>query len=248
MPLNGKMRHAEDHPRSRGVHCRSPAPSRRRKGSSPLARGPRFRVFLHPKDDRIIPARAGSTSPTHRPTSRAADHPRSRGVHFFVPFPLADYIGSSPLARGPLEHAICQLSDGGIIPARAGSTLSMPGLAKPGRDHPRSRGVHHLSPERATRSLGSSPLARGPPPLVSASPTPERIIPARAGSTAVRHLHRGAVEDHPRSRGVHQLGRDGNGDFTGSSPLARGPPVFARSVGAELGIIPARAGSTRGPT
>ena len=238
------MRHAEDHPRSRGVHCRSPAPSRRRKGSSPLARGPLFSRIRDVKADRIIPARAGSTHLVLLHTHHPQDHPRSRGVHHPWSAHRPRRRGSSPLARGPLWLAHFKHIDVRIIPARAGSTLSMPGLAKPGRDHPRSRGVHHLSPERATRSLGSSPLARGPPPLVSASPTPERIIPARAGSTAVRHLHRGAVEDHPRSRGVHQLGRDGNGDFTGSSPLARGPPVFARSVGAELGIIPARAGST----
>ena len=92
-------------------------------GSSPLARGP---LAALPKAEErlgIIPARAGSTVDHLRHHGAGKDHPRSRGVHASGYFCIRKMIGSSPLARGPLEHAICQLSDGGIIPARAGSTF-----------------------------------------------------------------------------------------------------------------------------
>ena len=131
-----------DHPRSRGVHMMSLTVT-----------------SLHLW---IIPARAGSTERHGDQRAEYQDHPRSRGVHHPWSAHRPRRRGSSPLARGPLWLAHFKHIDVRIIPARAGSTLSMPGLAKPGRDHPRSRGVHHLSPERATRSLGSSPLARGP--------------------------------------------------------------------------------------
>ena len=91
---------------------------------------------------------------------------------------------------------------------------------------------------------GSSPLARGLPRPASRSATRPRIIPARAGFTAIRLPNLIMTKDHPRSRGVYlkQIARDV--EKTGSSPLARGLRGHRQAAVSLLGIIPARAGFT----
>ena len=71
------------------------------------------------------------------------------------------------------------------------------------------------------------------------------IIPAYAGSTAVRKLSPLVERDHPRVCGEHfrhcrkfRLER-------GSSPRMRGAPNLAGNIISSAGIIPAYAGSTR---
>ena len=91
---------------------------------------------------------------------------------------------------------------------------------------------------------GSSPLARGLLTWSAALNEPERIIPARAGSTMWRILTMISRLDHPRSRGVYNISTQIAETGIGSSPLARG---LRLDPGANLGgggIIPARAGST----
>ena len=71
-----------DHPRSRGAYIPDEQIGADRAGSSPLARGlPRNRA-RRPPGGRIIPARAGFTSPMNKSVQTAQDHPRSRGVYF----------------------------------------------------------------------------------------------------------------------------------------------------------------------
>ena len=73
-----------DHPRSRGVYS-APDPARwERRGSSPLARGLHSVAGQCDRSDRIIPARAGFTTPTSRSRSPRSDHPRSRGGYVRV--------------------------------------------------------------------------------------------------------------------------------------------------------------------
>ena len=71
---------------------------------------------------RIIPAYAGSTSPTSQPLTTCRDHPRIRGEHG-----ADDPVGD--LARG-------------IIPAYAGSTRCYIRQRRVLKDHPRIRGEH----------------------------------------------------------------------------------------------------------
>ena len=72
--------------------------------------------------------------------------------------------------------------------------------------------------------MGSSPLARGARYYIAAINEQNRIIPARAGSTADIESLEAYPSDHPRSRGEH-LGIDPDAQLkTGSSPLARGAP------------------------
>ena len=194
---------AQDHPRSRGVYIAADERGKKATGSSPLARGLQNIRILLAQGRRIIPARAGFTTPSGASPSSSGDHPRSRGVYRTRPWFKGSLRGSSPLARGlPLD--VAQHPDLlGIIPARAGFT----GRGGPGRagcrDHPRSRGVYNLLTDPRLRDLGSSPLARGLPSSIISDPLGAGIIPARAGFTdQAAHLTPG-VGDHPRSRGVY---------------------------------------------
>ena len=73
------------------------------------------------------------------------------------------------------------------------------------------------------------------------------IIPARAGFTGRTLLLLSTLRDHPRSRGVYSSKSCTRRVNAGSSPLARGLPDGACGEGADLGIIPARAGFTQEP-
>ena len=135
----------------------------------------------------------------------------------------------------------------GIIPARAGFTLSSEPVRTPRADHPRSRGVYRCIRMADYTIEGSSPLARGLRPLRAPRPLLPRIIPARAGFTQCSTSMRSFSEDHPRSRGVYGAYIYSTVDGFGSSPLARGlrTPLMIRPEA--IGIIPARAGFTSAP-
>ena len=151
---------------------------------------------------RIIPARAGFTGTMSTSTRGEADHPRSRGVYLDTVGPYLDRVGSSPLARG--------------LPA-ADTAVKLVAT-----DHPRSRGVYLFSPPSSTNSAGSSPLARGLRGPGGGRGRGGRIIPARAGFTAITDAFKGFLEDHPRSRGVYRRDQQIQEKRKGSSPLARG--------------------------
>ena len=103
----------------------------------------------------------------------------------------------------------------------------------------------HLSRARSTLSqLGSSPHARGALPSSSASSFSSGIIPACAGSTATSVRHSASAWDHPRMRGEHFDRKALDATAKGSSPHARGALVNLTRLVANLGIIPACAGST----
>ena len=115
-----------DHPRSRGVYPHTETPVWSAEGSSPLARG-----LPHPPSTLahaggIIPARAGFTIGEPAPSTRAWDHPRSRGVYEGTTSMKTVPPGSSPLARGLPRVALRLETLPGIIPARAGFTGFLP--------------------------------------------------------------------------------------------------------------------------
>jgi len=93
---------------------------------------------------------------------------------------------------------------------------------------------------------GSSPLARGLRPDPVDAGHGRRIIPARAGFTLDGGVGVGGVGDHPRSRGVYPALMSRCATARGSSPLARGLLRRKALVVGAQGIIPARAGFTRG--
>ena len=152
-------------------------------GSSPLARGLRLIRDNYPYARRIIPARAGFTSPMNKSVQTAQDHPRSRGVY-----------------RGRMSRiSILRW----IIPARAGFTRPRGRSERRSKDHPRSRGVYRRWKREHFLRRGSSPLARGLRPPITIRPACRRIIPARAGFTGCRVGGGECCADHPRSRGVY---------------------------------------------
>ena len=65
----------------RGVYRGTRGRRRRRKGSSPHARGLLISVTIHLGDARIIPACAGFTWPADGTPTGPRDHPRMRGVY-----------------------------------------------------------------------------------------------------------------------------------------------------------------------
>ena len=235
----------KDHPRSCGEHSSPNSNIFELKGSSPLVRGAPLLSALFSICLRIIPARAGSTSPHSRGRTQFRDHPRSCGEHPVVLHKDTDYTGSSPLVRGALCKIRVVNGISGIIPARAGSTIRDLNVARGTWDHPRSCGEHFSSGLKVPVDAGSSPLVRGAP----AAPwnlSPERgIIPARAGSTPWTCRRSRQAGDHPRSCGEHPEGEAANYFKEGSSPLVRGAPDVLKPNLVIVRIIPARAGSTR---
>ena len=194
-----------DHPRSRGVYQFLNSADRTALGSSPLARGlPMLRIGSI-CSGRIIPARAGFTSPRWPDCASAWDHPRSRGVYRTPGTGRQKVLGSSPLARGLLSDRSFHGLGLRIIPARAGFTLHV--RLEPGDhgDHPRSRGVYIAALVAGLVWFGSSPLARGLHGHLHGAAARGRIIPARAGFTLGGPLDSGSATDHPRSRGVYSV-------------------------------------------
>ena len=195
-----------DHPRIRGEHL---VLSRRHppdEGSSPHTRGALFLPSLssllmmdhprirgehstpprsRPRHPRIIPAYAGSTQFEQSSPHSRGDHPRIRGEHDPSTGMSLQQMGSSPHTRGARLGCQCCQSGVGIIPAYAGSTVSVERAVIKSADHPRIRGEHWSRRDTFDRAKGSSPHTRG----AQRSPTPSPTSPL----------------DHPRIRGEHTM-------------------------------------------
>ena len=197
-------------------------------GSSPLARGPLNARVDHDVPAGLIPARAGTTLRTASAAHRARAHPRSRGDHGGDTRLFQRGRGSSPLARGPRPRRSATTCRPGLIPARAGTTISHASNSSISRAHPRSRGDHRRRAELSHSGAGSSPLARGPRFNGRVNISPIGLIPARAGTTCFRGQNLSGIRAHPRSRGDHLPIRGLIFIMAGSSPLARGPLAFTQ--------------------
>ena len=193
----------------------------------------------------LIPARAGTTSPSCSVQKIERAHPRSRGDHSPSEAVAVGGAGSSPLARGPHRSGGYRPRPGGLIPARAGTTPDSSLVDSIARAHPRSRGDHGLPVRAGPGQAGSSPLARGPHSVEFGGPGIGGLIPARAGTTRTGARTGPGAGAHPRSRGDHSLSRLRLRLLSGSSPLARGPPHPQVQENPGRGLIPARAGTTR---
>ena len=131
-----------------------------------------------------------------------------------------------------------------LIPARAGNTpRALPKFSLTPA-HPRSRGEHSCAHDSTKKPYGSSPLARGTPHDPYFWESDQRLIPARAGNTAILAGLSLIMAAHPRSRGEHRFNRLDGFLFFGSSPLARGTHLESRLLVMASRLIPARAGNT----
>ena len=91
---------------------------------------------------RIIPADAGSTCLSAGVTTSGWDHPRGCGEHSSLwPF-LSLQAGSSPRMRGAQGNGNFDFHSIRIIPADAGSTITIPVPPTVNTDHPRGCGEH----------------------------------------------------------------------------------------------------------
>ena len=212
------------HPRSRGEHMDLLGILLVAWGSSPLARGTRALAPTPTDAKGLIPARAGNTVLRSSSPHRVGAHPRSRGEHTRIVTLHALATGSSPLARGTLVDVVIRCAQAGLIPARAGNTLTPPSCSSPKRAHPRSRGEHDSYGDKVIKGAGSSPLARGTRHRRHQSPESNGLIPARAGNTLSVACRSYLSRAHPRSRGEHAPRRTRCQRTGGSSPLARGTP------------------------
>ena len=215
-----------DHPRACGVYARVAACWAWASGSSPRVRGLRQKPSSRSAYSGIIPARAGFTRYRFSGASQLPDHPRACGVYDYGQPALSDDAGSSPRVRGLRRRPPGPDGGGGIIPARAGFTRRIPKNQPKTADHPRACGVY---------CSGVRPALRR-----------RRIIPARAGFTGLGVFGVSEVGDHPRACGVYPRETVGPPWPHGSSPRVRGLRPSAVPATARPGIIPARAGFTRG--
>ena len=127
--------------------------------------------------------------------------------------------------RGARNADVSAFDIGGIIPACAGSTGHVCGVAVRLGDHPRMCGEHKARNAYVAADRG--------------------IIPACAGSTACRSPVIRLEWDHPRMCGEHIALWQCRLWQEGSSPHVRGAPAEQTSVCRTRWIIPACAGSTR---
>ena len=139
------------------------------------------------------------------------------------------------------------LSGEGLIPARAGSTSTgAPEVPAKGA-HPRPCGEHQPWGICCPQKWGSSPPVRGALCSERAASMAYGLIPARAGSTGAGVCSLTVSRAHPRPCGEHVEWADARKKKPGSSPPVRGALVGNLKVLGLLGLIPARAGSTKVP-
>ena len=129
-----------DHPRSRGNNYQASLQFHPVRGSPPLAREQRLQIIGICLVPGITPARAGTTKIIRPFWPGAEDHPRSRGNNTFRRGSECATVGSPPLAREQQTYFAPCKKDGGITPARAGTTPICFDFRPVNRDHPRSRG------------------------------------------------------------------------------------------------------------
>ena len=176
-----------DHPRRYGEHDSWITVLCILAGSSPQMRGAPLQRLQNFRQERIIPADAGSTNFGVIGLDGVQDHPRRCGEHSHLVAYSCRVAGSSPQMRGaPFDgHAVEIILR--IIPADAGSTENENLRRENARDHPRRCGEHICLALLLTGLLGSSPQMRGARQSGDIGSAIRGIIPADAGSTQFTH-------------------------------------------------------------
>ena len=156
--------------------------------------------------------------------------------------------GSSPHVRGARKDSPLRRCHSGIIPACAGSTLTLAVSRSRARDHPRMCGEHRELDVFPRTRVGSSPHVRGALRLRTTHVIQVGIIPRMCGEHSVSELpmlFRSGSSPHVRGA----LGMlPPESPLAGIIPHVRGARSAAASRIASMGIIPACAGSTKTAT
>ena len=214
-----------DHPRMCGEHRSIVGIGVACQGSSPHVRGALNPATPEIDQTGIIPACAGSTTPSQPTHLTSRDHPRMCGEHCRPSSAIMSAAGSSPHVRGAPQDYVSRYGYRGIIPACAGSTYLTTKSAASLRDHPRMCGEHVSLTNVLTGVSGSSPHVRGARCQVGDEVGYFGIIPACAGSTEATAKAIAAERDHPRMCGEHHHMGVRRRIRWGSSPHVRGAPV-----------------------
>ena len=156
----------------------------------------------------------------------------------------ASMIGTSPRARG--KHAMIFNQQISIrnIPACAGKTWLPRNTRMRPMEHPRVRGENRAQRRQECRVEGTSPRVRGKLRSSENSTVANRNIPACAGKTFRGKQPPAPEKEHPRVRGENATTFKSCKYSFGTSPRARGKPLFVLSVVFVLRNIPACAGKT----
>ena len=189
------------HPRACGENDLVGADSQTEWGSSPRVRGKPATARGALSRSGLIPARAGKTRDGRARRRKASAHPRACGENWMHDSIEDAKSGSSPRVRGKQVRTFAPTRTARLIPARAGKTGALDGLARQHGAHPRACGENWEPTGTAPAADGSSPRVRGKPRLGSGGATHDGLIPARAGKT---FLSEGAVIEggaHPRACG-----------------------------------------------
>ena len=153
--------------------------------------------------------------------------------------------GSSPHMRGAGVDVVAVVLLGGIIPARAGSSMDPRAATSWPRDHPRACGEQRSQLPTVLMSTESSPRMRGAGGQRLGAADTEGIIPAHAGSSPAAGRRHRCGRNHPRVCGEQTLRQQDAEAYVGSSPRVRGAAIDVPKASIAPGIIPARAGSSR---
>ena len=109
-------------------------------GSSPRGRGKHADRTVYDLADRLIPARAGKTVPPEALIAAVAAHPRAGGENNARLRGLTVLDGSSPRGRGKPRTSSRERAGTGLIPARAGKTVTVQVSVASLAAHPRAGG------------------------------------------------------------------------------------------------------------
>ena len=171
------------HPRAGGENGACNACWVRVTGSSPRGRGKLLVVMVGGGVVGLIPARAGKTRSTTRPSRVRPAHPRAGGENPRQSSPSSCLLGSSPRGRGKPCVSRAQPYRRRLIPARAGKTRRDLEPTLTMTAHPRAGGENADGSQGELRGYGSSPRGRGKQVQFLESRAFDGLIPARAGKT-----------------------------------------------------------------
>ena len=175
----------------------------------------------------------------------SAAHPRAGGENRVIKPGGYLLAGSSPRGRGKLTSHQRSTERRGLIPARAGKTVGSGVGPWPTPAHPRAGGENGWKPRPDVVKRGSSPRGRGKRRFGGHRGGLVRLIPARAGKTALSPPMGWSSTAHPRAGGENLETASLAASCAGSSPRGRGKRLVVYGGRLWLGLIPARAGKTK---
>ena len=150
-----------EHPRARGENFRYRIPAPTWGGTSPRTRGKQTLQKIGFMDQGNIPAHAGKTMPRTTSGRITQEHPRARGENTLALPEKNCPQGTSPRTRGKRSEGRMMIDPYRNIPAHAGKTTSLLGVASVVTEHPRARGENLWLFGLVLLLWGTSPRTRG---------------------------------------------------------------------------------------